>query len=148
LTEKPIIKLKAKFERNMKEVSLDVIGLRTALNPDTMKNVSAPFLIHCKISVESGKHYADWTLTKAILPYKFTWMSEKALKIKIFVEHDSMCEEVYLTSPEPLGLVIEMSEPKKISPKEAQALVDAGSRVFELDEFDRLSSLAVFKIKR
>ncbi len=141
-------KLKAVYTRNVKTVELDVIGLRTALNPDTMKNMSAPFLIHCKISIENSKHFADWTLTKAVLPYKFTWMKEKALKTKIFVEHDGMTEEVFLTSSEPLGLIIEMSEPKKISPTEAQKLVDSGARVFELDEYDRLSSLAVFKTKR
>ena len=139
-------KLKFKEERMVKEVSMDIIGVRTAFNPDTYKNISANFLIHLKISVENSKHFTDIFLSKLTFPYRFTWMKEQRLKIKIYVHRDGgqMTEEVYITSPEPLGLVFEFSEPKKISQKEAQALLDAGSRVFALDENDNLSSLPIY----
>jgi hypothetical protein len=59
-----------------------------------------------------------------------------------------MTEELYLNSPEPLGVNIEFSEPKKITPKEGQKYVDAGARVFALDESDRLTSIAIYSSKR
>jgi hypothetical protein len=143
-------KLKPIIERNLKECELDIIGIRTALDPNTFKNVSCPFLIHVKISVEDNKHFKNVFISKLTLPYRFSWMQERALKTKIFMHtcNGDMTEELFLNSPEPSGINIEFSEPKKIAPKDAQLLVDKGARVFSLDENDRLSSLAVYSQKR
>lgn len=75
-------------------------------------------------------------------------MEKQALRTRIYYHVEGVTREIDLTTEAPIDILIEMSEPKKTTPKEAQALIDLGTRVFDMDERDRLRNLAVYSMKR
>ncbi len=133
-------------ERNVKSCVVQIVGKRFALNPDTLKIISAFFEITGTYSIDSNKRFSLWTLTKIIRPYKFSWMQEHGMKTRLFV-HDSEGRTVPLSPMEetPFGIECEMSEPKRITKAEAEKLIAEGAFIFELDENDQIRGLAIVK---
>ena len=140
---------KAIIERGLKTCTLQIIGKRYAVNPETLKPMSALFSLVGTFSIEETKknRYREWSFTKIVRPYRFSWMNDFAVKTVISLTDGKSTQIIKPTQNFDSGVEFEITEPKKITAKEAQVLIDLGASVYELDENDNLKGLAIVKFR-
>jgi hypothetical protein len=147
--EKP--KPKAKFERNVKSCTIEIIGKRYARNPESYKPESALFHMVGTFEIESNKRYSGWSLTKKIAAFRFSWMPTWSVRTRVFL-HDSAGSTFPLNpceSEQQNGVEFTLTEPKRISNKEAQILISQGAITVELDpNSDKISNLPIARFSR
>ena len=136
---------KSTKEKDLKLVKVQIVGKRHNVNPDTLKTMSAFFSMEGTFTIEEtkNKRYRDWSLIKIVRAQKFSWDSDFRMVTRVLLT-DSFSTFIINPSQEmPNGVEFETTIPLRITSKEAQALIDSGAYVFELDENDNLKSLAL-----
>jgi len=146
MAEQEVKKPKAVITRNVKICTVQFLGKRYAINPDSLKTMSAFFHMTGTFTIDPNKKYSGWSLTKIIAPKRFTWDTTFTMRTRVYL-HDDAQQTIPLdpTTPMENGVNFEITEPKRINAKEAQELINAGAIVVELDEEDRIKSGAIVK---
>jgi hypothetical protein len=124
---------KAIIERGLKTCTIQFVGKRNATNYENGKPISILFSMVGTFSIEPNKRFREWSFTKIVRPYKFTWMQEFGVKTVILLCDGSQTQVLNPKSEMQYGVNFEISEPKRISAKEAQTLIERGAKVVELD---------------
>jgi hypothetical protein len=124
---------KAIIERDLKSCTIQLVGKRSARNPDTYKPESAFFSMVGTFSIENNKRFREFSLIKIIRAFRFSWQKEFGVKTVIFLTDGEITFKLDVTENQEFGVNFEMTNPVRISTKEAVDLISKGARVVELD---------------
>ena len=136
-------KIKATIERDLKTTTVQICAQRYAVNPDTYKTMSAWFSVQAIFTIDPNKKFRNFSLTKLTRFRKFSWEETGRIIIAILLTDGNTTVRRSSTDRDLNGVDVELTEPKRITLKEAQELIAHGAFVCEIDSNDRLQSVSV-----
>lgn len=135
---------KSTKEKDLKIVRVQIVGKRSAIDSD-LKRISAFFSLEGTFSIEKTKNdkYKNFSLILIRRVQKFTWQEDFHFITRVLLTDTYSTVVLSPCEIPPNGVEFETTRPLKITPKEAQTLIDKGAYCLSLDENDNLTTSAI-----